>query len=388
MKLKQLPHDFIVEELPSISISKEEKTHSIFIMEKISITTLDAIRILSKKINIPLFEIGYAGLKDKHVVTRQYISVPTQYSIKFQNTDKLKLYFAGYHDKKIHIGNLKGNRFSIIVRNITGNQLKDLPKRAKTIKQYGVLNYFDSQRFGSVIENEFIAKYILKKNYEKAVKVYLTKYQSSEPRWVKNDKRRICEHWDNLQTISIHTWEFKKVIDEYLKTKSWLAAYKKIPAILREIFIKAYQSFIWNECIKEVVRVRINKKKIFTITYNIGSLLFYTDLTEEERKLIPSVFKTVSHDGIYSEFEKQIIDKILLKQGVMLADFTIESLTGNFFKTHDRKTLVKPNDFSVSEPMKDTINSSYDMPRYAIETSFSLSKGSYATIITKQLFNN
>ena len=76
-----------------------------------------------------------------------------------------------------------------------------------------------------------------------------------------------------------------------------------------------------------------------------------------------------------------------LKQSAMLADFAIESLTGNFFKTYNRQTLVQPNDFSVSEPMKDTINSSYNMPRYAIETSFSLPKGSYATIITKQLFN-
>ena len=124
MKLKQIPQDFIVEEIPNFLPSKEKQSHGIFIMEKKSITTYDAIRSLSKKCKIPINEIGYAGLKDKHAVTKQYISFPSQYQINSENTDKIHLKFVGYTDKKIQIGNLNGNRFIITVRDISGKELK------------------------------------------------------------------------------------------------------------------------------------------------------------------------------------------------------------------------------------------------------------------------
>lgn len=388
MKLKQLPNDFIVDELSNISISQDKNNHSIFILEKTGITTFDAINIISKKINIPFFEIGYAGLKDKHAITRQYISIPTQSSIKFENTERIKLFFIGYYDKKIKLGNHEYNKFLITIRDIKNKEFKEITERAKNIRQYGLPNYFDSQRFGNVIENEFIAKYIIKKNYEKAVKIYLTKYQSSEPKYIKNDKKRISENWNKFQNISIKNWAFKRVIKKYLITKNWLLAYKEIPANLRKIYIHTYQSYIWNECIKEVLKLCVNKDNLYTINYKIGSLLFYTNLTEEEIRIIPPFFKTVHPNGIYTNFEKKIIDIVLAKQDIKLSDLDIKSLTGNTFKNITRNILLIPNDLKLSEPTKDTINSYDNINRYSIEISFSLPKGSYATMITKKLFNH
>src|SRR5512137_1583723 len=153
MKLKQQPDDFIVEEIPSIEFSSEKNEHSVFLLEKQEIDTFDAIRHIAKKLRISLFEIGYAGLKDKHSLARQYISIPTHYNVQGLNVDSLTLNFVGYHQKKIKIGDLTGNRFTITVRDIHENELADISRRAATIPVYGVPNYFDSQRFGSVIEN-------------------------------------------------------------------------------------------------------------------------------------------------------------------------------------------------------------------------------------------
>jgi tRNA(Glu) U13 pseudouridine synthase TruD len=61
-------------------------------------------------------------------------------------------------------------------------------------------------------------------------------------------------------------------------------------------------------------------------------------------------------------------------------------LTGNYFKAYKRPIIVKPNDFNISEPIKDEINNNQGRIHYSIKTSYFLPKGSYATIITKRIF--
>ena len=227
MKLKQQPTDFIVEEIPNIVISSEKDEHSVFLLEKQEVDTFDAIRQIAKKLRISLFEIGYAGLKDKHALARQYISIPTHYNVQGLNVDSLTLTFVGYHRKKIKIGDLAGNRFTIIVRDVRTDELADITQRASTIPVSGVPNYFDSQRFGSVIDNEFIGKLIILKKYDHAVKRYLTAYQKSEPKKIKDEKRKILSSWNDLSKLRIYNKTFAVVVKEYLNTSDWCAAYQK-----------------------------------------------------------------------------------------------------------------------------------------------------------------
>src|SRR4030042_2243974 len=137
-------------------------------------------------------------------------------------------YISWKNNKKIKTGDLKGNRFTITVRNIQKGDTPGFYSRAKTIPEIGVPNYFDSQRFGSVIHNEFIGKYLIKKNYEQAVKIFLTKYLKSERKKIKDEKRKMLANWDKLEPINLENKVFKSIIAEYNKTKSWQEAYKKI----------------------------------------------------------------------------------------------------------------------------------------------------------------
>src|SRR4030042_5106075 len=190
MKLKQLPSDFIVEELPSLVFSQEKQAKQIFLLEKQEIDTFGAIRLLSRKTGVPLREIGYAGLKDKHAIARQYVSFPAHCDVQEIKTRELHLRCIGYYPKKIKIGDLKGNRFQITVRDLSMNEMESIRERTPYLPLYGVPNYFDSQRFGSVFDNTFIVKYIMKKEYEHAVKLFLTRYLKSEPKQIKDEKRR------------------------------------------------------------------------------------------------------------------------------------------------------------------------------------------------------
>jgi tRNA pseudouridine13 synthase len=388
MKLKQLPTDFIVEEISNIEISKEKKEHKIFILEKKETDTFNAIHQISRYQKIPLYEIGYAGLKDKHATSKQYVSIPSKYNIDSFNLDNINMTFLGFNNKKIKIGDLKGNRFTITIRNIKQRKLDSIYEKANSIQKFGVPNYFDSQRFGSVFNNDFIAKHVIKKEYEKAVKIFLTRYHKSEKKNIKNDKRNILANWSNLDKTFIKNKILQKIIQAYLKDKDWLDSYKKIPPNLREMYINSYQSFLWNECVKELFRIYVNGRKLYSVEYAVGLLLFYKDLSDEEIKKISSSFPTLSETVKLDDSEKNIVTKILVNETISLQDLDIKSITGNFFKTRKRKVIVIPDDFFISNPMEDELNFVNGKPQNKIILSFSLPKGSYATIITKRLFGH
>src|SRR3989338_6353037 len=309
MKLKQLPEDFKVEEIADISTSKEKKDYKVYLLEKKGIETFSLLSYLSKKNKIPVKGFGIAGLKDRHAVTKQYFTIPSKYNINTLRENNFKIIFLGYSDKALELGDLKGNRFDITVRNIRKGELEGIRQKAKNIGIIGVPNYFDSQRFGSVINNKFVAKFLLKKDYEAAVKVYLTEFTKHESGKFKREKKLIAENWNNLSSISVKNHSLARVSNQYKKTKSWLQAYGQIPSNLKEIMVSAYQSYLWNECIKELLRRTINKKSLYSISYNIGTLLFYKNLSEEEIKKIPLTFKTISEEIKPSNLEKDIIDK-------------------------------------------------------------------------------
>jgi len=388
MKLKQLPTDFIVQETPDYTMSPQKDQHTIFLLQKQEVDTFDAIRRIAQRLRISLFEIGYAGLKDKHALARQYVSIPTKYNVQNLKLDSVVLTFVGYSQKKIKIGDLVGNRFIITARDIQRDELASIALRAKSIATSGVPNYFDSQRFGSVIDKIFIGKEVVLKNYEKAVKQYLTAYQKSEPKKIKNEKRRILSQWNDLSNVRISNKTFAVVMKEYVKTKDWRAAYRKIPAHLREMYVNAYQSYLWNECVKEILRRSIEKKKLYSVEYAVGSLLFFTDISDKKCEKIPQTFQTISDQMTATDDERKIIDRVLLKEKLKLADYKIESETGSFIKTRARPVLLNTEDFTIGTPERDEINSKTNFERYKIQISFSLSKGSYATLVTKRLFGH
>jgi len=177
------------------------------------------------------------------------------------------------------------------------------------------------------------------------------------------------------------------VENEYNKTNSWLKAYKKIPPNLREMFVNAYQSYIWNECIKELLKKIVAKERLYYVKYNIGSLIFYKKLIDSEIKKIPLTFQTISPFMKFSsELEEEIINNILLKENIKLEDLDIEKATGNFFKTRKRQIILKPEEFKITELDLDEINDKGKKNIFKITVSFILPKGCYATIITKRIF--
>jgi tRNA pseudouridine13 synthase len=376
MKLKQLPADFIVEEIPDIETANKG-AYALYELEKKGIDTLGAIGIIARTANLNPSAIGYAGLKDKHAHTKQIFSVPVGQRFADFKDKSLSVRMIGFSEEPISLGKLKGNTFTITVRALNEREFDSMQENA-THLDIGIPNYYDSQRFGSVSEMRFIARYVAKKDFESAVKLYLTGVTRSDPAWLKREREDILRHWPAITGIICRNRAMQGVINAYGKTGDWLLAYQKIPRNMRQLYLSCFQSYIWNECIKLIVK---KNKTMYNVKYAAGSLFFYKELDDANRQRLPKEFRTVSEKDEYSGIERKLIEKVLKKLGLTIPDFDIEE-TGDFFPSHARQVLLHPKSFTIVGPAEDELNKGL---KKAI-ISFSLPKGAYATIVTKRLF--
>ena len=143
------PRDFTVEEVPLYAFSGEGE-HLVLKIRKKELTTWEMLDILSTHLGIRRRDIGYAGLKDKHAMTIQYISLMAIHESKLEafSHPQIKILDRIRHTNKIRIGHLKGNRFHLRFKKVLGVQKEMLDSVLAWIKHNGVPNYFGYQRFG------------------------------------------------------------------------------------------------------------------------------------------------------------------------------------------------------------------------------------------------
>ncbi len=114
-------------------------------------STWKLITVLAKATGLEERDIGYAGLKDKNATTIQYISLPKKYEKELNKnltTEKIEILERTYNKAPIKIGHLKGNRFSIVLHDISENEAKFFTTTAKKMQVNGIPNYYGYQRFG------------------------------------------------------------------------------------------------------------------------------------------------------------------------------------------------------------------------------------------------
>lgn len=142
--------DFTVEEIPLYEFTGEGE-HLVLQVRKKDMTTWEMLDALSNHVGIRRRDMGYAGLKDKHAMTIQYISVLAVHEEKLKafEHEKIKILSTTRHNNKIRVGHLKGNRFKIRLKKVLGVQKDKLDSVLKWIKENGVPNYFGNQRFGT-----------------------------------------------------------------------------------------------------------------------------------------------------------------------------------------------------------------------------------------------
>ena len=149
-RMRVAPEDFFVEELPAFEASGAGE-HLLLTVEKRGMTTAFAARRIAQWAGVAEPAIGHAGLKDRHAITRQRLSVwlPKKVApdIAALQSDDLRVLEHAWHARKLPRGALAGNRFALVLREVAGER-EAIEARLAAIARRGVPNHFGEQRFG------------------------------------------------------------------------------------------------------------------------------------------------------------------------------------------------------------------------------------------------
>jgi tRNA pseudouridine13 synthase len=146
---KDSPDDFIVEEIPAYEPVGDGE-HLFLWIEKRDVAANDLVHHVARSLGCSPRDIGVAGLKDRRAVTRQYLSVPAKLADRLAaiDTDAIRVLRSARHGNKLRTGHLRGNKFTILIRDVAGSAAATAASVAERIRQSGFPNYYGAQRFG------------------------------------------------------------------------------------------------------------------------------------------------------------------------------------------------------------------------------------------------
>ena len=276
--IKEKPEDFNVEEIPRFKL-KDKGDYSYFLLEKRLWETKKAIKEICKRLKLSEKRINICSIKDKRAITKQYISIYKIDKDRVENLKikDLKLKFIGYGDERLRLGDIKENKFKIVVRN--------LDKKIRIPTLLRVENYFDDQRFRE--NNIILGKLLLKRDFK----------------------------------------EFFSVLNFNIKN-NYINELRKIDRWLLRFYISSYQSFLFNKYLSEYIKSRC--KNYFYSEYKEGRLLFCDKKIKNLK--IPIFNFDTKKDRIY--------DKISKDEGIKKEDFLIRELPELINETNYRDAFV------------------------------------------------
>jgi tRNA pseudouridine13 synthase len=383
MKIKTKPEDFVVSEVADIS-PEAKGDFALYLLKKNNITTWEALGRLAKQLHIPLSRVGYGGLKDKRAVSHQYITIyqGPKKDLKF---DRFELIYLGQTSKPMDQSKLLGNRFEITVRDVEVSD-KALEEEVERAKKYGVPNYFDEQRFGSVKgakKPEFAAKYIIKGDYERAL--YLALVTASPDEGQESRKFRGClkknwRKWENCLPLARLKWEKELLTFLTLHQPSKRTFKRALQLMDREYLFflgNAYQSYLWNEVLKRVLE-RLSAVD-FKVSYTLGELYFYRSLDEEKQERLRGLKIPLLAPKLNLEENDTVVQAayrdVLLAEGLKELKELRSLVKGLIFKSYPRPAVVFPQELHFER-----------VGEREVKLFFFLEKGSYATLIVKRIF--
>ncbi len=381
MKIKVKPEDFIVKELINLPLARRGP-YTILCLEKKYWNTLDVIDFVARKLSVPKQLFSRAGLKDRYSWSFQYLS----FKGDFKNIVKepnFTLTPIGKAWRPILPDILQGNHFIIMLRSLDHSESERITGNYEAIRDFGMPNYFDEQRFGSARHRKgFFAKEMMLEHYQGALKLLLCYPYKEDGRKEKIFKNFCRENWGNWQAcLKLAPPIYRRIIHCLTKQpKDFKNAIKMIDRELLNICVLAYQSFLFNLMLNHLV-LKYGVDNVQT-PYSMGQFIFYrkiTNLPKLKNATLPMLNEKYRSNPAQSEFVQQVLEK----EGIQLKDFALRKmrLRGVRFKYFLRPAIVFPKNLTLGRREDDEIYPTKGKKRI----EFIMPPGSYATILIKRL---
>lgn len=383
MKLKCLPDDFQVEE--QIAPLPAGGQLALYRLTKSSLGTPEAVDAVLRKWNLPRSQVAYAGLKDRHALTTQFITIQGGPRRGLRQTN-LELAYVGQVARPVHAKDIVANRFAIVLRDLTAEELAAAKESLARIAADGLPNYFDSQRFGSLGHSgEFIARPWCLGDYERALWLALADPNDRDTPDERRQKHLLADLWNQWpKCLAALAPSDRKSIVAFLADRP--GDFKRALALIRHdwrsIYLAAFQSDLWNRWLAALLHSLCEPSQLSLQPVGPRELPFYRSLTDEQRATLLGTQLPLPSARLHLEEgpQKELLDRVLAEEGMELRQVRVKFPRDTFFSKGERAAVFVPREVAVS-PGSDELYPGQSK----LAVQFSLPRGSYATILVKQV---
>jgi len=383
MKIKERLEDFVVSEIADIH-PEGKGEYSLYMLKKFNISTWDAIGKIAKNLRISMDSINYGGLKDKKAIAHQFITIKKGPKKDIKEKE-FELIYLGNTNKPMSKDLLIGNKFEIIVRDFQVEE-KKFNREVELVRKFGLSNYFNEQRFGSIKSSkEFAIKEVILGNYEKALYLMIAEGSAIDIERTKKFRECLKKYWRNFEKcldLAKVNWE-KNLLNFLITHKPSKRTFKRALNLVDKEYLfflgNVYQSYLWNEILKEVIlRLEI---PYFEISYLLGKLFFYKEVPANKWEILKKLKlplpspKLKFKEKIESLYLEEIYNEICKKEGLDNIKNLRSFIKGLVFKTYPRPAVIFPENLEWEK-----------LDNTTIKLKFTLEKGAYATLVIKRLF--
>jgi tRNA pseudouridine13 synthase len=383
MKLKCVPEDFCVEE--QTALVADGGAYALYRLSKRGLGTPEVVEAISRRWKIGRGQISFGGLKDRHAVTVQHLTIHCGPRRNLKQTN-FEVAYLGQCSRPFGSKDIAANRFTMVLRDLGEADARRVADSVDAVARDGAPNYFDDQRFGSVGQSgEFAARPWCAGDYQRALWLILADPNPHDRTGQRRERRLIQEHWCDWGPLKSRlgrsSWQG---IIAFLAANphDFRGAIAAVRPDLRSIYLAAFQSFLWNQMLAALLRERVPADSLFEIPVAGQPLPFCRDanvaMSDEFRTAqlpLPSA-RIRGHEGPW----KGLIEQTLERLGLTLRELRVKYPRDSFFSKGERAALVFPSRLECQLGRDELFGG-----RTSITLRFELPRGAYATILSRRI---
>lgn len=386
MRLKQRTGDFRVRELLRRDYLAEAGEHRVYRVTKRKQTSDEAARALAEAAGVEPGEVKMAGLKDRQGLTIQYMSLARGREVHLA-TGELKVEPAGFAETPLTSEDSLGNAFELTVRALGRGDLHRLRVNLPVVREHGVPNYFDDQRFGNLTHGQgWIYKGLCLGQTGEALRRLLGAPSPRDDERHRRFKEGLARHWGDWRECRDVAGRFgaHHSVFEHLARHpdDFAGAFQHVSTRLKLIHLYAWQSHLWNRALVEWLRAELPVEERVLLECEEGPLVAYraappaTLAARGTLRLPGERLADVDDARQRALFEKVLAEEELAPER-MAAD-----VPGFHLKGEEREVVLRPAHLRVRPSEPDNLNRGLS----AVRVRFELPRGGYATLVVKRLF--
>ncbi|MBI3267958.1 MAG: tRNA pseudouridine(13) synthase TruD [Planctomycetes bacterium] len=340
---------------------------------------------LARTWRVPRDRIGVCGLKDRHGLTTQSITLLGPPPPPLQRS-QFRVDCLGKTDQPAAPAVLLGNRFRITVRDLGETEAEAFRLGLEALGRDGLPNYFDEQRFGSAVDGRFAARLLLAGDAEGALRLALATLGPEDPPRLREIRGLLARAWGSWDRClrELPPCPERIVVSHLAKhPRDFAGAFEQIDRRLRFLYVSAYQSYLWNEVVSRLLRKAFPGEHLLLRKLEHWRWPFPTEVGEEARLLwrrrsIPLPARKMAECEPVVE---EAIREVLAAEGLDPRALRLRGLRETYFDRGSRAAWLAPEELRTSPPASDELNPR----RVAVSFECRLPKGSYATLLTRRL---